>query len=63
MSDLTHLYYILFSQDDVELLKWTMTLDFDEYTKDWRTMATSMPSDADRKKLYSVAAGLNIGNY
>ena len=47
----------------MELLKWTMTLDFDEYTKDWRTMATSMPSDADRKKLYSVAAGLNIGNY
>jgi hypothetical protein len=50
-------------EDDADLLKWTMTLDYDEYTKDWRQLATSMPSDADRKKLYSVAAGLDIGTY
>lgn len=50
-------------EDDTDLLKWTMTLDYDEYAKDWRQLATSMPSDADRKKLYSLAAGLDIGTY
>ena len=49
--------------DDAQLLKWTMTLDFDAYVSDWGMVATSMPSDADRKKLYSVAAGLDIGTY
>jgi hypothetical protein len=34
-----------------------MALDFDEYLDDWKHLATSMPSDADRKKLYAVAAG------
>ena len=41
----------------------SMALDFEDYTREWRTMATSMPSDADRKKLYSVAAGLDVKNY
>ena len=49
--------------DDAQLLKWTMTLDYDDYVRDWNTVATSMPSDADRKKLYSVAAGLDLGAY
>eukprot|EP00602_Paraphysomonas_sp_CaronLab_P001001 CAMPEP_0185033448 /NCGR_PEP_ID=MMETSP1103-20130426/22391_1 /TAXON_ID=36769 /ORGANISM="Paraphysomonas bandaiensis, Strain Caron Lab Isolate" /LENGTH=531 /DNA_ID=CAMNT_0027569721 /DNA_START=274 /DNA_END=1869 /DNA_ORIENTATION=- len=39
------------STDDA-LLKWSMALDFEEYSRDWVTMATSMPSDANYEAMY-----------
>jgi hypothetical protein len=34
-----------------DLLKWSLALDFEEYSKEWSTLATSMPSDLDKKRL------------
>jgi len=31
-------------------------LDFEEYARDWSLLATSMPSDANYRDMYTVAA-------
>ena len=33
--------------NEEDLLRWSMALDFNEYAKDWSSLATSMPSDMD----------------
>ena len=35
-----------------DLVKWSMALNFDSYSKDWVRNATSMPSDVSYKKMY-----------
>ena len=42
-----------------DLVDWSLALDFDDYTSDWAKIGTSMPSDCDSAKMYSVAAGLS----
>ena len=37
---------------DEELLKWSMSLNFDDYTRDWMATATSLPSEATFQSLY-----------
>ena len=31
--------------DEEDILKWSMALDFEEYSREWLTTATSLPSD------------------
>lgn len=35
-----------------DLVKWSMALNYDNYTRDWVRTATSMPSDVSYKKMY-----------
>ena len=37
---------------DDEILKWSMSLDFDEYTRDWMSTGTSLPSEVTFQSLY-----------
>jgi len=44
--------------DDDELLKWSTALSFDDYSKDWLTTATSLPSDITYQSLYQGSSSL-----
>ena len=45
--------------DDEELLRWSQALNFDEYSKDWFTTATSLPSDCTFSSMYQSTLSLS----
>ena len=35
----------MIKEKEADLLKWSMALDFEEYDKEWKSLATSLPSE------------------